>query len=196
MVLAVDRRMNLEDYLSYDDGTDTRYELLNGVLVEMGAESTANNWIAAFLYAAFLKSGLSYNRVAMKQKIEVQSSYVSAREPDLIVHSEESTQALSGRLEACLRLTDPNPLLVIEVVSSSDTDRTSKTRDYIEKRAEYETRGIPEYWIVDPIGKLILVLNLVDKVYQVAVFVDDQPILSTLFPELGLTANQVLAAGN
>jgi Uma2 family endonuclease len=196
MVLAVDRRLSLEDYLSYDDGTDTRYELVNGVLVAMGAESTANNWIAAFLYAAFLKSGLSYNRVAMKQKIEVQSSYVSAREPDLIVHSEESTQALSGRLEACLRLTDPNPLLVIEVVSSSDTDRTSKTRDYIEKRAEYETRGIPEYWIVDPIGKLILVLNLVDKVYQVAVFVDDQPILSTLFPELGLTANQVLAAGN
>jgi Uma2 family endonuclease len=196
MIVAVDRRMSLEDYLNYDDGTDTRYELLNGVLVAMGAESTANNWIAAFLYAAFLRSGLPYNRVGMKQKIEVQSVDVSAREPDLIVHSDASTQALAGRSEVCLRLNDPNPLLVIEVVSNSDIDRKSKTRDYIEKRAEYETRGVPEYWIVDPIAGLVFVLNLVDDTYQVTLFVDNQPIVSNAFPELGLTANQVLAAGN
>jgi Uma2 family endonuclease len=196
MVVTTARRLSLEDYLNYDDGTDIRYELLHGVLVDMGAESTANNWIAAFLYAAFLKSGLPYNRVGMKQKIEVQSFDVSAREPDLIVHSDESTLALTGRSEVCLRLNDPNPLLVIEVVSNSDADRKSKTRDYIEKRAEYEARGIPEYWIVDPIGKLVLVLNLVDKAYQVAVFIDDQPIISQSFPEMGLTTNEILAAGS
>jgi Uma2 family endonuclease len=196
MIVATDRRLSLDDYLNYDDGTDARYELVNGVLVSMGAESTANNWIAAFLYAAFLRSGLPYNRVGMKQKIEVQSVDVSAREPDLIVHSDASTQALAGRSEVCLRLTDPNPLLVIEVVSNSDIDRKSKTRDYIEKRAEYETRGIPEYWIIDPIGKLVLVLNLVDDAYQVMVFIDAQPIVSQSFPELGLTANEIFAAGN
>jgi Uma2 family endonuclease len=35
-------RMTIEEYLNYDDGTDTRYELVDGVLVEMGAESTLN----------------------------------------------------------------------------------------------------------------------------------------------------------
>jgi Uma2 family endonuclease len=196
MIVSTDRRMSLEDYLNYDNGTDSRYELEDGVLVEMGAESTANNWIAAFLFAAFLKSGLPYNRVGMKQKIEVQSSDVSAREPDLIVHSDESTRALAGRSEACLKLGDPNPLLVIEVVSSSDTDRKSKQRDYIEKRTEYAARGIPEYWIVDPIAELILVLSLVNDAYQVEPFVSDQSIVSQLFPELGLTANEILGAGS
>jgi hypothetical protein len=32
--------MTLQEYLTYDDGTDNRYELVDGVLVEMGAEST------------------------------------------------------------------------------------------------------------------------------------------------------------
>jgi Uma2 family endonuclease len=37
-VYLTNRRMTLEEYLSYDDGTSTRYELV-GVLVEMGAET-------------------------------------------------------------------------------------------------------------------------------------------------------------
>jgi hypothetical protein len=31
--------MTLEDYLNYDDGTDTRYELVNGELIAMPPES-------------------------------------------------------------------------------------------------------------------------------------------------------------
>jgi Uma2 family endonuclease len=31
--------LTFEDYLRHDDGTDTRYELVNGVLVEMPPES-------------------------------------------------------------------------------------------------------------------------------------------------------------
>ena len=38
MNLATRQRMTLEEYLKYDDGTDIRYELVDGVLVEMGAE--------------------------------------------------------------------------------------------------------------------------------------------------------------
>jgi Uma2 family endonuclease len=43
------KRMSLEEYLAYDDGTDTRYELVDGVLVEMGNESKLNVQIAMFL---------------------------------------------------------------------------------------------------------------------------------------------------
>lgn len=32
--------MTFEDYLAYDDGTDTRYELVDGVLVEMPLNAT------------------------------------------------------------------------------------------------------------------------------------------------------------
>lgn len=41
-------RLTLKEFLTYDDGTDRRYELFNGVLVEMGAESRTNIRIAFF----------------------------------------------------------------------------------------------------------------------------------------------------
>ncbi len=49
------------------------------------------------------------------------------------------------------------PLLVIEVVSPGEIPRE---RDYIAKRTQYQDCGIPEYWIVDPQTKTILVLEL------------------------------------
>ena len=39
MVPATRRRMTLEEYLIYDNGTDARYELVNGELVEIPAFS-------------------------------------------------------------------------------------------------------------------------------------------------------------
>lgn len=45
----------LAEYLAYDDGTDKRYELVNGELVEMPPESDLNNLIAMYLIAALLK---------------------------------------------------------------------------------------------------------------------------------------------
>jgi Uma2 family endonuclease len=41
-VCPTNQRMTFEEYLNYDDGTNTRYELVNGVLVEMGAETALN----------------------------------------------------------------------------------------------------------------------------------------------------------
>ena len=46
------RRMTLEEYLDYDDGTDTRYELVNGELAEVPSESDLNNEIAMILLFA------------------------------------------------------------------------------------------------------------------------------------------------
>jgi Uma2 family endonuclease len=46
------------------------------------------------------------------------------------------------------------PELVIEVVSE-----TSRDRDYTEKRDEYWTLGVKEYWIVDAKLKKVLVLR-------------------------------------
>lgn len=44
------RFTSLEDYLNYDNGTDRRYELVNGELIELPAESDLNVQIAGFLF--------------------------------------------------------------------------------------------------------------------------------------------------
>lgn len=194
MTTTIPQRMTLEEYLEYDDGTDTRYELVDGILVVMGSENPINPQIAGFLFSIFLQLGIPHYRLVIGHQIEVSSAYASARQPDLLVHSEESEKAISadGKL---LRLSHPAPLLVIEVVSNSETDPQSRTRDYQEKRLEYAARGIPEYWIIDPIAAVILVLTLEGTQYQEQRFQGKHPIVSSTFPNLNLTTEQVLKAG-
>lgn len=52
MTTTTNRRMTLEEYLNYDDGTDTRYALENRELVEVPSESDLNNLIAIYCYTA------------------------------------------------------------------------------------------------------------------------------------------------
>lgn len=194
MTIAKNRLMTLEEYLNYDDGTDSHdYELEDGVLIEMAPENPLNTTIAVFLLAHFLQLGISPYRLAIGHHIQVDSTRASAREPDLIVHSEESASAiLQDRL---LRLGMPAPELVVEVVSSSDTDKRSRDRDYIRKREEYEQRGIPEYWIVDPIAEVVLVLTLIKDVYTEQPFTGEQKVVSKAFPKVAFSASQILKAG-
>ena len=195
MTLTTARRMTLEEFLSYDDGTDKRYELVDGVLVEMGAESTTNTIIAGFLFGLFLQMGLPSYRIGFKQKIEVASRYVTARDPDLIVHTEDSFQAIDERKEACLKYGDPNPLIIVEVVSPGDETKDNYQRDYVQKPEEYADRGIGEFWRIDPERKWIQIGVLMAGQYQFTVFKGDDAIVSKSFPSLNLTASQVLRAG-
>ena len=194
MAIATHKSMTLEEYLAYDDGTDTHYELVNGVLVKMPTETPINRTIAMFLVSYFLQLGIPYYCLAVGHQIEVSSSHVTARQPDLVVHSEASAAAIlqDGKL---LRVDQPVPMLVVEVVSSSDTDPRSRDRDYIEKRQEYAQRGIPEYWIIDPVSSVILMLTLADQTYKEQRFTDDMPLSSLNFPDFQLPAKRVLTAG-
>lgn len=195
MTVATQRRMTLEEYLTYDDGTETRYELVDGVLVAMGTESTINTQIAMYLIFALADLGIPRKQFGFKQKIEVESNYASARDPDLIVHSEQSITAIKGRKEACLFLNEPNPMVVIEVVSPGPESTENYQRDYEQKPKEYAGRGIPEMWLIDPARKVVLVLTLVDGEYQDATFTGNSVIISPSFPGLPLTAIEVLTAG-
>jgi Uma2 family endonuclease len=195
MTVATSQRMSLEAFLTYDDGTDTRYELVDGVLVEMTTESRLNLQIALFLIQIFLPL-VGPGRLGIKKMIQVASDDVSARDPDLIIHSEASALAIEGRQEAILKLGDPNPLVVIEVVSPGPESSQNYKRDYERKAGEYADRGIPEYWIVDPDRAWVKVGTLkADRAYTYQTFTGTQPLQSIAFPAIALTATQVLTAG-
>ncbi|MBD1857756.1 MULTISPECIES: Uma2 family endonuclease [Leptolyngbya] len=195
MTQAKPRFRTIEEYLDYDDGTDTRYELVNGELVEMPPEMPINNTIAVFLIVTFVRLGIPHYRLATGHQIVVSSSRVTARQPDLVVHTEESVSAiLSG--SRVLQAEMPPPLLVVEVVSNSEEDQRSRDRDYIEKRKEYALRGIAEYWIIDPNRNTVTVLALNGNEYQeIGCFQEGDRVVSPTFSELDLTAKQVLNAG-
>jgi Uma2 family endonuclease len=186
------QRLSFEEYLNYDDGTDTRYEIVDGVLVEMGAENPLNPRIATLLMFALARLGVPERNLVIGHQLRVDSVKVSARQPDLIVHSDESDAAIDG--PKILPFEGTPPRLVVEVVSSSNTDKKSRDRDYQEKRVEYAKRRIPEYWIVDPEKGIFLVLTLSGNAYQEARFTGTQMIESPTFPGLDLTAESVLTA--
>ncbi|BAU12568.1 hypothetical protein LEP3755_30980 [Leptolyngbya sp. NIES-3755] len=195
MTQAKPRFRSIEDYLNYDDGTDTRYELVNGALVELPNEDPHNLLIARFLLVYFVQMGISIERVGDKQQIAVNSSEVTAREPDLTIHSEASAAAILSRTQSLLTLDMPAPLLVVEVVSPGNPGSKNYDRDYIDKPREYAARGIPEYWLVDPSRSVVLVLYLDGEQYrEIGRFQNQDRLISPSFPELQLTAEQVLSA--
>ena len=195
MTQAKPRFRTIEEYLDYDDGTDTRYELVDGVLVEMGAESTINTLIAGFLFLQFAVMGIPGYRIGFKQWISVSDSTATARDPDLIVHSEASFAAIEGSSQAIVKAGMPNPLLVVEVVSPGKPGEDNYERDYVEKPKEYATRGIPEFWQIDPSRSVVAVLTLKDGNYWSREFRGDSRVVSPTFPDLQLTADQILRAG-
>lgn len=174
------------DYLAYTAGTETSYELVNGILTEMPPESNFNARIAAFLFTQFLKL-VPFTRLCHKDaELQVTSIRASFRIPDLMVLSDAGEAALVGSPRNTITLDMPAPLLVIEVVSPDDP-----ARDYRFKRSEYAVRGIPEYWIVDPAQKQVLILTLVAGFYDEAVFKGNQPLTSPTFSDLTLTPDQL-----
>jgi Uma2 family endonuclease len=195
MIVSTDRRLTLDEYLDYDDGTDARYELVDGVLVEMGSEAPINSTIATFLTAMLLGIGVHYSRISTGHEIAVSSTKATARKPDLIVHTFDSAAAILSHGARLLMPEMPAPALVVEVASSSDTDRQSRKRDYIDKRTEYAARGIPEYWIIDPIAGLVMVMVLVAGAYRATEFRGPARVISPSFPALNLTADEILASG-
>jgi Uma2 family endonuclease len=191
MIVATDRRLSLEDYLNYDDGTDTRYELVDGELVPMslgkGEHSAIIMTIRDLLHDEAKAMGKRWAIIPALAGIRSPrgTRWDTVRIPDITVMPLDQWDALRGR-EAVIGLNEPPPLVVIEVVSES-----TKRVDYRSKRSEYAVLDIPDYWIVDPIDGVVIVLTLDDGAYESVEFRNDEPILSTTFPGLNLTAIQI-----
>lgn len=194
MAITQSKRMTLEEYLEYDDGTDARYELVDGVLVEVGAESDVNVLIATALLVT-LSQRVPVYRLRNKTEIAVSRSSPSTRYPDLIVLTAAGADALAGQKRSLITPDMPPPMLVVEVVSAGEPGTPNYDRDYVDKPLEYADRGIPEYWIIDPQRQIIRVLTLTGNSYQSTAFRATEAIVSPTFPELNLTAAEVFKVG-
>jgi Uma2 family endonuclease len=181
------KTMTLEEYLNYDDDTDTLYELVNGELLVMPPESFHNQSIAIFLLLFLSKLGIPRHLLKVKVEIVVTGGRATVRVPDLTVLSENLATELQQTNRATVLLDMPPPNLVVEVVSPNQD-----TRDYRYKRSEYAARQIPEYWIIDPVLNKVTILALVEGLYEEKVYTGTQGIESPQLGSLELTAQEIL----
>lgn len=187
MVNTATQPLTFEQYLTYDDGTDHPYELVDGGLVQMNPPTLEH-----FLIAKYLEQCLdaAIQRLAQPwltfRETGVRTGHAKSRLTDVCVVTQAQAQALVGQSAVF----QTPPLLIAEVVSPE-----SVARDYRYKRSEYAALGVPEYWIVDPLTAKISLLLWQEGWYEVTEYQADAGLISPTFPGLTLTTDQILSAG-
>lgn len=118
-----------------------RHELIDGEHYMSPAPALKHQYVVLNL-ARILSTYLREHRLGrvMIAPVDVVFSEHDVVEPDLLYVSNENADRLTERYVAGA------PDLAVEVLSPS-----SRGIDRIKKRRLYETRGVPEYWIVDPL---------------------------------------------
>lgn len=190
MVTAQRRKISFEEYLNYDDGTNKRYELVDGQLIEMPPASFLHSDIIEFIADCFKAIARQY-KLDIKVKtgdVGIRTGTNSSRIPDISVIDGQVWQSYRRDKSAVI---EDSLMLAVEVVSPG---AEQIERDYTDKAREYQNTGIFEYWIVDPIEQKITVLVLDKRSYSKTVFTDDAVVASPTFPQLKVTAREVLEA--
>ena len=132
-----------------DDGH--RHELLDGMLIVTPSPGTAHQVCVGALYM-LLHQHRRPGDIVMIGPFDYVTSDVTVLVPDVIVARRQDLG--TANLAA-------TPLLVVEVLSPS-----TRRFDATAKRSAYEEAGVPAYWIVDPNGPSMTVLELADGRYQ------------------------------
>ncbi|MBD2369770.1 Uma2 family endonuclease [Leptolyngbya sp. FACHB-402] len=201
MMQALEKPISFDEFIAwYPENTGIRYELHNGVIVEMpkprGRHSRASGDLAFDLGSAIRQAKLPY---FIPKECIVKVLDQSGYEPDIIVLDEiaivdEPRWERESVIERAASIR-----LIVEVVSTNWRD------DYLTKLAGYEAFGIPEYWIVDyaalggkrfigdPKTPTLSIYTLDESgEYQFKQFRGNDLIESPTFPNLRLTAGEVL----
>ncbi len=185
----------------YPENSEVRYELHDGVIVEMpkpkGKHSKLTGFLILELGITIREMGNRGNWFIPRESIVKPHRDKSGYEPDIIILNEE-TIGTETRWETQSIIQNATSVkLIVEVVSTNWQD------DYYDKLRDYEGMGIPEYWIVDyaalggrdfigyPKQPTIFVCELIDGEYVKTMFRKNDLIKSPTFPQLNLTAQQI-----
>jgi Uma2 family endonuclease len=204
MAITTDRPIQ-QKALSFDEfliryRDDNRYELIDGDIFDL--EPTGlHEEVAAFITTKVcvqidqmgwpwfvLQRGLirpsNIGMTAFRPDVAVIDRHELTKEP---IWNEQSILTLGSSIK-----------FVAEVVSSNWQN------DYARKVEDYATLGIPEYWIADyaglggvrHIGKskqpTLSICTLANGEYEIQQFRGNQIVISTTFPNLKLTAAEIL----
>ncbi|QZZ21131.1 Uma2 family endonuclease [Leptothermofonsia sichuanensis E412] len=194
------RKLTFEEYASLDAEDwarlglpEGRCEYWDGELFELPTESEPNDFIANFLMFLLASTGVIPLRLIRPHSCEIEvSGRPRTRYPDLVILRDEHISATKRRLFITLKMAPPQ--LVAEVVSPGNANQR---RDYEAKRTQYQERGIPEYWLIDPDQQSITVLVLENGKYRESgCFKGSDRVVSPAFPTLTLTADQLFAGSS
>jgi Uma2 family endonuclease len=194
--------------ISFDEflaryGRDNRYELIDGEVFDLeptGSHEEVAALITTKLCVQIDEKDLPWF-VLQRGILRPSNIGMTAFRPDVaVIDRTELTKEMLWADQSILTL-GSSIKFVAEVVSSNWQN------DYSRKVEDYAVLGIPEYWIADyaglggtrHIGKpkqpTLSICTLVNGEYEIQQLRGNQSIVSRTFPDLKLTAEQVLMTG-
>lgn len=204
MIQAIPKSVTFDEFINwYPENSQHRYELHNGVIVEMPLATGDHSDVAGFIFGKVFveieRQQLPYlvPKEYMVKSLDDKSGYY----PDVLVLDRPALANEPRWKKESIITMGSSIRLAVEVVSTNWRD------DYLTKLRDYEEIGIPEYWLVDYLGlggkryigdpkrPTLSVYELVDEEYQLKQFREDDRIESPTFPELSLTSEQIFRAG-
>lgn len=183
-------------------GDNARYELIDGELMDMeptGIHEQASAFIGRKLNVEIDNQELSYciPHFCLVRLLGTNTAF----RPDVIVLDE--TELINEPLwkrEPVITF-GKSIKFIAEVIS------TNWQNDYARKVEDYALLGVPEYWIVDYLGlggkefigkpkqPTVTICILVGDEYQKRLWRNNDQLISSIFPNLQITAKQVFASG-
>ena len=201
---TIPKTVTFDEFVAwYPENSVRRYELHNGVIVEMplgtGDHSDVTGFIRLKLSVEIDRRELPYSIPGdyLLKPVRNEAGY----QPDVFVLDRAQLANEPRWKKESIITIGSSVRLAVEVVSTNWRD------DYFFKASDYEEMGIPEYWIADYLGlggrkfignpkqPTLSVCQLVDGEYQVKQFRESERVESLAFPELNLTAEQIFLAG-
>jgi Uma2 family endonuclease len=204
MIQTISKTITFDEFVAwYPENSVHKYELHNGVIVEMplgtGDHSDVTGFISSEINFEIRRLQLPYSIPGdcLLKPVRNEAGY----QPDVIVLDRIALAKEPRWKKESIITMGSSVRLAVEVVSTNWQD------DYLVKVADYERLGIPEYWVVDyaalggrrfignPKQPTISVYQLVDEEYQISQFRGDDTVESLAFPELRLSVEQIFRAG-
>ncbi|MDZ8050037.1 MAG: Uma2 family endonuclease [Aulosira sp. ZfuVER01] len=224
MIQALRKLVTFDDFIAwYPENSLQRYELHDGVIVEMSPPTGDHEEIIGFLALEIsveirrLKLPYFIPKTAFIKPLEGDSAYspdvLILNQPNLVNEprwKKESTVSQAESIPLAIEVVSQCVARVPRVKATDEPVRVSTNwrDDYLKKAADYEAVGIPEYWIVDyaalggrrfignPKQPTISIYSLVEGEYQVRQFLQGERLISQVFPELNLAAEQIFQVGS
>ena len=204
MIQTISKTITFDEFVAwYPENSVHKYELHNGVIVEMplgtGDHSEVMGFISGEINFEIRRLQLPYfiPGDCLLKPVRDEAGY----QPDVIVLDRTALANEPRWKKESIITMGSSVRLAVEVVSTNWQD------DYLVKVADYERLSIPEYWVVDyaalggrrfignPKQPTISVYQLVDGEYQISQFRGNDIVESLAFPELRLTVEQIFRAG-
>lgn len=202
MVQSPNQLLTVDEFIVHY-GDDARYELIDGELIEMeptGPHEQVAAFVGRKLNVEIDRQTLPYV-IPHRCLIRLLGTETAFR-PDVIVLDQAQLANEPLWQQEPVVTMGRSIKLVAEVVS------TNWQNDYARKIEDYALLGIPEYWIVDYLGiggreyigkpkpPTLTICNLVEDEYQKRLFRGDERLVSSIFSDLQLTAQQVLTSAH